>query len=275
MAVIAPPSPTGSPRAARPLRMTPGRRAALLIGVPLCLLGIASTGLNLVSELGIGKYPVHYTAPASARAFDVSVGGGGLTVKPGAAGQRAVLAASAEYSLIRSTFTGSTDGDIAKTGYHCPMPVGECSLDGTLTLPPTMALDASTGGGDLTVTGLASPVSLNSGGGDLSLNGTSGRLTLSTGGGDINGNSLKSPTVKVATGGGDVELIFSVVPQNVQVNTGGGDITIVLPDGTDSYAISTSTGGGDVNDGGVTNDPASGHVITTHTGGGNITIRQQ
>ncbi len=85
--------------------MTPRRRAALAIGLPLCLLGVASTGLNVVAELGIGKYPVNYTAPASARAFDVSVGGGGLTVKPAAAGQRATLAAAAKYSLIRSTFS--------------------------------------------------------------------------------------------------------------------------------------------------------------------------
>ena len=58
------------------------------------------------------------------------------------------------------------------------------------------------------------------------------------------------------------------------MDTGGGDITIVLPDGPASYAISTSTGGGDTNDGGVINNPASPNTITAGTGGGNITVRQ-
>lgn len=274
MAATASPSTTGTPLASGPLRMTAGRRAALLFGVPLCLLAIGSTGLNLVAELGQGKYPVSYTAAASAKAFDISVDGGNLNVNPGAASHGVTLVGTAKYSLIRSKFTIGTEGNgVTKASYQCPMPVGNCELDATLTVPPAMPFTSSSGGGDVTVTGLTSPVSLSTGGGNMLVNGTSGRLHLASGGGDVNGMALKSPAVKVSTGGGNVELIFVTPPDNVQVSTGGGDITIVVPADSASYAVGTSTGGGDINND-LGNVPSSSRHISVSTGGGNITIRR-
>jgi Putative adhesin len=274
MAATAPPSTARPVRATRPLRLTPGRRIALAAGLPLCLLLIAGTGLSVVADLGIGKYPVSYTVPAAAKVLDLSLSGGHLDIKPGTASQPARLTGTAKYSLIRSTFTTRASGDGVRVGYQCPMPVGTCDLDATVNVPPTMPVTASSGGGGASVTGLTSPVSLSTGGGDITADRLSGRLTLTTGGGNVNGDDLRSPAVEVRTGGGDVELIFATVPADVQVDTGGGDITILLPDGPATYAVSTSTGGGDVT-GDIADDPGAPSTITASTGGGDITIRHQ
>ena len=63
---------TMAPQTTGPLPPTRGRIAALVIGVPVCLALIASTGLNLVATFGEGKYPVNYTVPATTRSLTVS-----------------------------------------------------------------------------------------------------------------------------------------------------------------------------------------------------------
>ena len=306
-----PPETTGAPPTAQPLPLTPGRRAALAIGVPVCLLLIAYGGFDLIANLGVGHFPVRYTAPASTKSLTVTTGGGQLSLRPTAG--RVTLAGTARYTLIRSTFTARTaDGNTA-LGYRCvTLPTEDCALDATISAPAAMPVTASTAGGNASVAGLSGPVTLSSGGGNLSAGHISGPLSLNTSGGSVQLTAITSPTLTAATGGGniqaagisspavtaatgggniqatgvsaaavtartgggDIEIVFSSVPRDIQVNTSGGDITLVLPRGTTAYHVIATTSGGSIADS-LPQQTSSPNVIAASTGGGNITIREQ
>jgi len=291
--------------------LTRGRRVALALGVPVCLLLIAYNGFDLVANFGEGKYAVSYTLPAGAKSLTLSDAGGQVAIKQVPVSQT-TLTGTARYSLIRSTVTEHTTGDRTTIGNHCPLTlVGDCELDATVSVPVGMPVSASTGGGNASVTGATGPVSLSSGGGDLSADHVSGLLSLNTSGGNIQATAITAPTLTASTGGGDIiadgvssatltanttggniqatgvtsprvtagsgggdiEIVFTSVPLNVHVYTSGGNITVVLPVNSVEYDVSASTAGGSVSDG-LHQDTSSENVITATSGGGHITLCQ-
>jgi Toastrack DUF4097 len=303
---------TMAPQTTGPLPLTRGRTAALVIGVPVCLLLVAYTGLDLVSTFAEGRYPVSYVAPTSAKSLSVTTAGGQLSIRPTAAG-RATLAGAARYTFVRSTLTERTTGGDTAVGYHCTdFPVGTCALDATISAPAAMPVSANTAGGNGSVTGMLGPVTLSSGGGSLSADHISGPLRLNTSGGNIQLNAITSPTVTAssgggeiqaaglssatisattsggniqatsvksttitaATGGGEIEIDFTSVPLHVSVDTSGGNITLVLPPGDTKYQVTAYTAGGTVTDT-LPLDQSSLNTITATSGGGNISIVNQ
>ena len=72
-------SPAGLSGPAGPLRMTPGRWAALAVAVPVALALIGLTGFSLVSSVARGSYPFSYTVPVQDGrvALSVNADGGG------------------------------------------------------------------------------------------------------------------------------------------------------------------------------------------------------
>jgi Toastrack DUF4097 len=292
-----------------PLPLTRGRVTALLIGVPVCLALVLYNGFDLVANFGQGRYPVSYTFPANDRSLDVSVAGGQLAIRPTTA-SRATLAGTARYSLVRSSLTEHTAGGVTRVGYHCPIPVGECEIDGTVNVPGATPVTAHTDGGDAVVTGTTGPVTLSSGGGDISADHATGPLTLDTSGGSIRATTVTAPTltattgggnitadnvrsstitartsggsidatgvvapaVTASTGGGNIDIRFTSVPRAVDVNTSGGSITLVLPRGPVTYHVTATTAGGEVNDSVSHSDAPSSYQIIATSGGGNITI---
>jgi hypothetical protein len=111
------------------------------------------------------------------------------------------------------------------------------------------------------------------GGGNLTASDLGGVLTFTTSGGDVDASALFSPHVTTGSGGGNVSLVFTQVPDYVKVSSSGGDITIVVPHGNASYAITSNASGGDYHSTVPTND-ASRHAIQVDSGGGNISIAQ-
>ena len=254
------------------LPMTTGRRVALAIGVPLCLALTANTGFAVVANIGRGKIPVSYHAPASARRVSVTTSGGDVLLRRGS-GDRASLAGTGTYSLVRPHVTERLAAGKASLGYECVVPEGPCELDATLTVPAGMAVSVSTGGGQVSADGTTGAVALSTGGGNMAANGVSGPISLSTGGGDVQATGVAATQVSADTGGGDIEIVFTQVPRNVQVSTGGGNITIVVPRGDTHYHVAAETGGGNVDDP-VPLDSSSPNLITATSGGGDITIRE-
>jgi len=300
-----------SATSATSFKMTGGRRAALSIGVPVCLALVGGLAFSLVTDLGEGRYPVSYTVPASTKALTLNVDGQ-LTIKPTTAAQ-GTLTGTAMYSLARSTVTESTTSAGTTIGYHCPLPFGNCALDGTVTVPATVTmLTAHSGAGDATVTGTTGPVKLSTGDGNVSVSHASGPLTLNTdsggiqvsdissatltastgnGGiqaagvtsatvtantdsGNINGTGIAASTFTASTGNGGIVITFTSVPRDVHVNTDSGNITLVLPPGPTKYDVSANTDSGTVSDT-VPRDSSSPYTITASSGSGNVSISQQ
>jgi hypothetical protein len=291
------------------LSMTRGRRAALIVGVPVCVALIGGLGLNVVALLGEATYSVSEVVPVNSKSLNVGVAGGDLRINQTTAPQ-ATLTGTARYSLVRSKVTEQSTSDGTTIAYHCSIPFGDCGLNATVNVPAALSVTANTGGGNTDITGATGQVNVSSGGGDITANHDSGPLTLhtsggnvraaaitsptvtvSSGGGDIDADGLtsingfsastsggniqatgvKSPVVTASTGGGDIEVVFATVPNNVNVNTSGGNITLVLPPGSEEYHVTAHTDGGQVNDALPKND-ASKHTIVATSGGGNINI---
>ncbi len=286
MTTLPTPGATSPPRPRAALRMTPGRWATLAAGVPIALVLIGWSAFSLVSGLGRASFPVSTTIPVQNGRLAVGTGGGDITVHQGrVSAGTARLTGTVEYSLIRPTFTVSGSG----ISLHCRLPTGNCGLNATLDVPSHTAVDLSTGGGNMQVSGIQGNVTLDSSGGDAGISGIGGTahvltgggnltasdlggvLTFTTSGGDVDGSGLFSRHVTTGSGGGNVTLVFTAVPDYVKVSSGGGDITIVVPRGSASYAIKSNASGGDFGASVPTNDAAR-HSIQVDSGGGNISI---
>ena len=280
---------TGPSRPPDALRMTPGRWVTLLIGVPIALAFIGWSGFGLVADIGQASFPVSATIPVEHGRLVASTGGGDITVHQGQlSGGAARLTGTVRYSLVRPHFTANDSG----VSLHCGLPTGNCGLNATLDVPPRTMLDLTSGGGNMQVSAIQGNVTLNSGGGDVGISGIGGTanlltgggnvtagslggiLTFTTSGGDVDGSGLFSRHVTMSTGGGNVSLVFTQVPDDVTIGSSGGDITIVLPHGGTAYAITAHTAGGDYSAPGVPTNDASGNKIKIDSGGGNVSITE-
>ena len=274
------------PRPPGALRMTPGRWIALAIGVPIALAFIGWSAFSLVAGFGQASFPVSTTIPVKHGRLVASTGGGDITVHQGQlSGGAARLTGTVQYSLVRPRFTVTDSG----VSLHCRLPTGNCGLSATLDVPSRTAVDLTTGGGNMQVSGIQGNVMLDSGGGDVGISSIGGNadlltgggnvtagdlggtLTFTTSGGDVEGSGLFSRHVTLSSGGGNVSLVFTQVPADLSIISSGGDITIVLPHGSTAYAIRSQTGGGDYSASVPTND-ASGNKIQVDSGGGNVSI---
>ena len=283
------PRPGGAAPAKLPL--TNGRRAALVLGVPVCLACVLAIAFSLVGTLGRGSFPVRYALPSGTTSVSVSTSGGSLSVRPAAHGAGS-FTGTAYYSLIRPHVTENSPAGQVDVGYRCVVPTGDCGLNGTLTLPTGTPISVNTGGGNVNALGLSGQVTISTNGGELKASGLNGDLTLDTGGGNISATtvagsqvtadtsggelaatSVTSPQFIANTGGGDVEIVFTAAPRDVQVDSSGGEVTIIVPPGGTNYRVTTTLNGGTpyVT---IPTSASSPNQITATTGGGNLTIEQ-
>lgn len=250
--------------------MTPARRLALAIGVPVILGVVGATGFSIVAAIGQATFPVHYTFPAGARRLSVSDDGGDVVLRQ-VAGDQGSLAGTGTYSLVRPRISEQYSGGVASFWYHCRSPQGNCGLEATINVPAGVPASVNTDGGNVTASGMTGQVSLSSGGGDLTVSQVSGTVSLNTDGGNIEATGVAAAQVTAESGGGDIEIVFTKVPKDVKVNTDGGNITIVVPPGPTHYDFTGHTDGGNVTEHVLINS-TSPNQITATSGGGDITI---
>ena len=269
------------------LRLTPGRGVALVLGVPVVLAIIAFTAFGYVGDIGHASYPVSFTVPAApGTGLTLNLNGGNATVRSDAAAVpgQARVTGTVDYSLGRPTLRHHA-GDVSLA---CPrIDLGNCDLNATVDLPAAdTPLHVSSGGGQVSATGLDGTNSLATDGGNLTLTAVAGILTVDSGGGEVTADHLggtpsfttdggnlsatgvHSDHVTVSSGGGEVSLSFTRSPRVVEVTSDGGNVNITVPPGG-HYIVTTNPGGGN-----VTAFPSSSgpNVITVNSGGGEINI---
>ena len=188
----------------------------------------------------------------------------------------------------------SNGGDVTASGFSDGMTLS--TVGGNVNVSNLSGnLQLDTGGGDLTGSGLTGTLSvttqggnvnggnwngsgttrLDTGGGDFSIDGLTGDFQLSTQGGNVNADGVTSRTVTLQSGGGDVTLRFTQIPQNLQITSQGGNVNVILPPGGTTYDISTpGLSGGNVNILSSLVDSKSPHKITIDSGGGDVTVSQ-
>jgi Putative adhesin len=273
------------------MHMTPGRVAALVLGVPVALSLIGWTGFNIVALAGKGSYPVSFTIPVRDGQVTAQIGGGNVDLRQQGTGAVARLTGTVHYSLFRPAVTADVTATSTIFGFDCDNePAGNCGLDANLDVPVSTAVSLSTGGGDMSVSNFTGNLTLSTEGGDLTTGNLGGDLQLNTGGGDLNSsaldgnlqvtadggdvsaNAVAAPTATVDSGGGDVTLTFTQVPKNLDITSDGGDIYVILPAGAARYSITANAEGGDIST--VPSTASAGNTIVANSGGGDITIIQ-
>jgi Putative adhesin len=273
------------------LRMTPGRRVLLAIGVPVILAVILWDGFSLIASFGTATFAVSGTVPVVNGQVTAFYGGANATVNEGAAGgSTAQLTGRVQYSLIKPRFSQESATGGTRLHLACAIPFGTCQLTSDLAVPAGTAVNLSSQGGDMQVSGVTAEATLNSAGGNVTMSGGGSKTTVSTGGGDltasslggtlnftssggdVTGNGLTAPATTISSGGGDVTVVYTKVPDHLAIVSSGGDVTVLLPPGSTRYAVSETASGGDS----AVSVPAGGssHIISVNSGGGDITIAQ-
>jgi hypothetical protein len=269
--------------------MTPGRWITLIVGVPVVLAFIAANALSIVSQIGEGTFPIQHKFQISHGQLTAQFDAGDITLRQATAGspasQSATLSGTATYSLSRSTVTYSD----STVGYSCPWQFsGNCSLSASLQVPADTVVSLSTGGGDVTIPGFASPLTLrtdggnvnaghlrgtlgvDSSGGDVTVGVLDGPLQVNLDGGNLNIGAMSAGRAVITSGGGDVNLVFTKAPSSVQITSDGGNVTLFLPR-SGRYNISDNADGGNFNDP-LPNYPSSKNTIGVDSAGGDINI---
>jgi hypothetical protein len=290
-----------------PLPMTAGRRAALILGVPLALAVIAWTALTAVAFAGQGSYPVRLVVPVHGGTVHLSAGAADVRVTQ-APGKQLRLTGTARYSLVRSKVTWHPTASGVTVSTHCRFVTGVCEFNFRAVLPAGKRAVLSDGSGNLTLRGLTGPinagdgsgninvsalsgtVSLQDGSGNVNVSALSGTVNVQDGSGDVSGTGLSGPRavlgdssgnitvsgvtttdVTASNGSGNVVIIFAAVPDRVRISDQSGNITLVLPPGKTRYRLNTSTASGNRSVS-LPTSALSPHVITVTNQSGDISI---
>ena len=270
----------------RRLVMTPARRAAILIGVPIVFLIFVAGGFSVVSGAAAGSFPVSESVPIPGGKLTMNLGGGGATLHGSDMNSAtARVIGTVTYHITRPSLRVAA-GDIS---LNCPkVNTGNCNLNASVDVPAGIALNVQTDGGNLTASDLSGGATLNTDGGELTLTNATGdsALALASGGGDVHvsqvsrpavsinadgGNvtgTVSAPQVTAGSGGGDVTLTLTTPPRDLQVTSDGGNVTIVVPRGT--YIVKESADGGNVS--GIDSSAGAQDTISVSSRGGNISV---
>ena len=156
----------------------------------------------------------------------------------------------------------------------------EVSFDYTIQVPQATEVHLVTGSGDMVISGIKGPATINTGSGDITadqigndthtstgsgtveLTDIQGEVDATAGSGDITLNHVRR-AARVHTGSGDVTV--DSPGESLSVVTGSGDTKITNPAG--DLRVRTGSGGIDIN-----GSPAASAFWELHTGAGDITL---
>ena len=134
------------------------------------------------------------------------------------------------------------------------------SIRYTVVVPAETEVRASTGSGDLRLTGVRGPVKLSTGSGDVTAEDLGADAALSTGSGDILLRNLQG-RVETSTRSGDIHI--QQAKGDVRASTGSGNVRVEDVGGR----LTTETGSGDIEVDGI------GADLRMTAGSGSLTVR--
>jgi len=291
--------------------MTPGRRVALVLGVPIALALIGLTAVNMVANVGQASLRVDRTVPVRGDQVGVSVDNPDVMLRGATASGNAFrVSGTLRGPFVPPRFDLRPTATGLAVRSHCVVPIGSCSGVLAVTVPAGLPVVISDSSGNLTASGFRGHVTLSDGSGNLGAARLSGTITLEDGSGDISASSLDGDRIRLSDGSGDITvsglaggsvsltdgsgdiavtglagtnvtghddsggltLTFTKVPRRVTVTDGSGDIALILPRGPAYYQVDArSSSGGSTVS--VKTRPSSPNVITAIDDSGNVSIR--
>src|SRR6185312_2065241 len=98
--------------------------------------------------------------------------------------------------------------------------------------------------GDVTISRLASGVTVADSAGDVRLAHVSGAVRVTSQAGNVTGTRLQSATVIVRGRAGNISLRFATVPGTVSAITSAGPVLLVVPSARAGYHVAAHTQAG-------------------------------
>jgi DUF4097 and DUF4098 domain-containing protein YvlB len=232
--------------------------ASLLALVPA---GVGAQPLTFEKSLPVGAAP----------SLDASTGSGNITVRA-ASGNAIVVKGTVE--VRRGWNVPANAAELAARLVAAPpitqagdvVTVGKIADEDTrravsvsydISVPAATTVQANSGSGNVSVTGVGGAVKANSGSGDVSATAIGGDVDARTGSGDISVKDLKK-AASLSTGSGDIAAVL-VGAGDVKANTGSGDIKLTGVNGL----LVASTGSGSI---GVEGTPTGDWKVSAASG---------
>lgn len=234
-----------------------GRLAWLVIGVVSTVTAIsaASSGMWYLTGFRPSLHNQTYTETYAGNpgALSVKLSSGDIRIQQGPAGH-VEIARDLSWTKARPSVSEHWNGHELDITANCPSSgFGEnCSVNYTIAVPPGVSVNAITGSGRVTATGM------------------DGRLDLTTYSGDINVTGAQSAEVIASTDAGNVNLAFATAPDSVQASTDAGDVNIAVPPG-EKYDVRPTANSGNTSIA-VNDDPAAPRSIVVTSAAGNVMV---
>ena len=235
--------------------MTQRSRSAVGAAIACAVLpvALALAGCGALGRLGTTThYPAATSFTIDSRVTTVVIDAGSGSVDVTGGGRSSVgVSQQAAYSKTPPTPLHVLSGTTLTLSYRCP---GEfsCSISYTLQVPRAVAVRVSGGAGEVTLTSLAGPA------------------TVQTSTGLITAVNLSSAEVSFKSDVGGIIATWSAAPRSVHASTSVGAIGLTVP-GSVAYKISTHTFVGTSNIT-VRKSARSAYAITASSDVGSISI---
>jgi hypothetical protein len=219
------------------MRSTPGRIAAVAIGIPVLLAGIGEGALSVTGALARTSENHSASYPWHGGTLTVKSSDGDLTVRRSSSASTVQVTYTEHFGLRKPTVTGKATATGVDLSAKCPGSFysSYCSVDYTLLVPDGVP------------------------------------LRIEAGDGSISGVELRSTEVNVTSGDGSISLQWAVAPKQVGISSGDGSVNLAVPVGSGPYAIDEKSGDGTRNIT-VKQDPTAPRTMRLRTGDGNIAI---
>ena len=115
-------------------------------------------------------------------------------------------------------------------------------------------------------------VTAGSSNGDVTGTRLGGEAQLTTDNGSVEGVDLTSDDVVGSSSNGDVELEMARAPRSVRAESDNGDVVVIVPRGSELYAVDATTDNGDAATP-IRTDPSARRRIVARSDNGDVTVR--
>ena len=234
--------------------MTQRSRPAVGAAVACAVLAVALTlaGCNAVGRLAAAHYPAatSFTIDSRVTTVVIDAGSGSVDVTGGSRSSVRV-SQQAAYSKTPPTPRHVLSGSTLTLSYGCPGELS-CSISYTLQVPRAVAVRVSGGAGEVTLTSLAGPA------------------TVQTSTGLITAVNVSSADASLKSDVGGIIATWTAAPRSLHASTSVGAITLTVP-GSVAYKISAHTFVG-LSDITVRKSARSPYAITASSDVGSISI---
>jgi hypothetical protein len=173
------------------------------------------------------------------------------------------------------TISETWNGDVLTISVTCHgWTIGhQCSVDYTVDVAPTVAIEADVSSGDITLDGSTAPVRVHTSSGDIRIRNVSGdSLDASTTSGDLTIDGLSTKALTATTTSGDIAVAYAAAPTTVEATATSGDVTVTVPRSDMTYKVRLDSTSGDRHSDIGSSDTGAGS-ISLRTSSGDVRIR--